>query len=81
MLDTEIVEWIKEKKISLPPSDTREIYKYNDDFQVNICNLNVLSQDGVWMVTFETNFSDDDIEIWNGFLINKDKQIVDYNEN
>ena len=81
MLDTEIVEWIKEKKISLPPSDTREIYKYNDDFQVNICNLNVLSQEGVWMVTFETNFSDDDIEIWNGFLINKDKQIVDYNEN
>jgi hypothetical protein len=43
MLDTEIVEWIKEKKISLPPSDTREIYKYNDDFQVNICNLNMLS--------------------------------------
>lgn len=43
MLDAEIVEWVKEKNISLPPSDTREIYKYNDDFQVNICNLNMLS--------------------------------------
>jgi hypothetical protein len=33
----------------------------------------MLCEDSVWMVTFETNFSDDDIEIWNGFLINKDK--------
>ena len=42
MFDTEIVDWIKNEKIKLPPYDTREIHKYNNDFQVNICNLNML---------------------------------------
>lgn len=81
MFDKEIVDWIKKKKIKLPPCDTREIHKYSDDFQVNICNLNMLSEsieDGAWLVTFETNFGNDDIEIWNGFIINSDKEIINY---
>ena len=78
MKDEDILKWIKEKKIKLPPNDTREIHKYNDDFQVNICNLNMLCCKNMWMVTLETQFLEDDIEIWNAFIINKKKQILDY---
>lgn len=78
MKDTELVQWIKKKKIKLPPSDTRAIYTYNDDFQVSICNLNFLGCKNMWLVTYETEFLKDDIEIWNGFIINKKKEILEY---
>jgi hypothetical protein len=32
----------------------------------------------MWLVTYETEFLKDDIEIWNGFVINKKKEILEY---
>ena len=78
MFDSEIVDWIKKEKIKLPPNDTRAVYEYNSDYRVNICNLNILGCEDMWMVTLETHFIDDDIEIWNGFVINNNKEILDY---
>lgn len=78
MTDEEVVELIKEKRIKLPPSETRIIKKINDDYQICITNLDIVGCNEMWLVTYESHFLDDDIEIWNGFVINRDKEILQY---
>ena len=77
MTDNEIIKLIKEKKIKLPPRETRIIKKIDDDFQICITNLSFLGEE-VWLVTYQTHFLDTDIEIWNGFIIDKKKEIIKY---
>lgn len=52
MTDTEILNWVIEEGIKLPSEDTRVVVNFNEDYDVQICNLNVVGRKNEWLVTF-----------------------------
>lgn len=77
MTNDEILNWVINEGIKLPSKDTRVIINFNEDYDVQICNLNVVGRKNEWLVTFQTDFPEGDIQIWNSFVIDVDKRIIE----
>lgn len=77
MTNDEILNWVINEGVKLPSEDTRIIINFNEDYDVQICNLNVVGRKNEWLVTFQTDFPEGDIQIWNSFVIDEYKKIIE----